>query len=414
MPETLASLEPAYYRVVQDPQTGTCGFVVIDDLIRGRGTGGLRCTADVSLDEVARLAHEMTLKFAFLNLPSGGAKAGLVIPDGMPEDQRSLACFNFGTGIADLIQSKKYVSGLDLGTTPRDLDSLMAGAGMHPGQPPAAKELDSNYYTALTVFAAADALLDLRGQSMHGTTVLLEGVGKVGSHLVRMLKTAGAKILGISTLEGSVYDPDGIDTDRILEGKAQYGDALVTRFEDLQLERPEALFEKKAHLLIPGGDADSINPANVEKIEARCIVPIANICADQATERRLHERGIDFIPGFVANIGGIFCWYLSRLPASAREEIIRVGFKSKVSHLVRMADANSESISQVARRASQDNLVRLKKMNSGGVKSRVHSVMHNLSPKRLGYILGSKILGASWERRWNSVNKAYYNSRFFD
>ena len=414
MPETLASLEPAYYRVVQDPQTGACGFVVIDELIRGRGTGGLRCTANVSLDEVARLAHEMTLKFAFLNLPSGGAKAGLAIPDGMPEDQRLLACFNFGASIADLLISKKYVSGLDLGTRPQDLDSLLAGAGVQPEQPPAIKDLDSNYFTALTVYAAADALLEVRGQSFGGTTVLLEGVGKVGSHLVRMLESAGAKIIGISTLDGSIYDPDGIDIDRILAGKARYGDDLVSSFENLQPERPEALFEKKADLLIPGGEADSINPQNVEKIAARWIVPVANICADQVIEQKLHERGIDFIPGFVSNIGGIFCWYLTRLPAPAREEIIRVGFKSKVCHLIRMADNSDDSISQVARRASRDNLVRLKKLNSGGLAGRAYSVIHNLSPKRLGYVIGSRVLGASWERRWNRVNKAYYNSRFFD
>lgn len=413
MSETLASLEPVYYRVVDDPETGACGFVVIDELIRGRGTGGLRCTANVSLDEVARLAHEMTLKFAFLNLPSGGAKAGLAIPDEMPKDLRLRACFNFGAGIADLVQSKKYISGLDLGTTPEDLDSLLAGAGVRPERPPVIKDMDSNYFTALTVFAAAEALLEVRGRSFNGTTVLLEGVGKVGSHLVRMLKAAGAQLLGISTREGSVYDAAGIDSDYLLDAKARYGDALVNRFEGLQPEAPEALFEKKADLLIPGGGADSINASNVEKIEVRWIVPIANICADQVIEQRLHERGIDFVPGFVSNIGGIFCWYLTRLPAFAREEFIRVGFKSKVSQLIRLADETNCAVAQTARRLSQDNLDRLKKLNSGSLTARVSSVMHNLSPKRLGYILGSRIFGSSWERRWNRVNKAYYTSRFF-
>ena len=76
MVEDIKSLKPTFHRVVGDPDSDFHGFVVIDSFVSGRGTGGVRCTETVNLDEVARLAREMTFKFAFLHLPSGGAKPG--------------------------------------------------------------------------------------------------------------------------------------------------------------------------------------------------------------------------------------------------------------------------------------------------------------------------------------------------
>jgi len=69
--EDIKSLKPAFHRVAGDPDSDFHGFVVIDSFVAGLGTGGVRCTETVNLDEVARLAREITFKFAFLHLPSG-------------------------------------------------------------------------------------------------------------------------------------------------------------------------------------------------------------------------------------------------------------------------------------------------------------------------------------------------------
>jgi len=66
------------------------GWLVIDSLGGGKAVGGVRMGAGVTLDEVQKLAAEMTLKFSFLNLPSGGAKAGIRSPS--PEKERLSFC----------------------------------------------------------------------------------------------------------------------------------------------------------------------------------------------------------------------------------------------------------------------------------------------------------------------------------
>ena len=63
-----------YMRVTwTDPVTGRNGYLVIDRLVRGISGGGTRVRRGVTLEEVERLAHTMTLKNGSLNVPSGGA-----------------------------------------------------------------------------------------------------------------------------------------------------------------------------------------------------------------------------------------------------------------------------------------------------------------------------------------------------
>ena len=63
---------------VYDPRTGMQGFTVIDNTALGPAKGGIRMTASVSVEEVARLARAMTWKCALADLPFGGGKSGII------------------------------------------------------------------------------------------------------------------------------------------------------------------------------------------------------------------------------------------------------------------------------------------------------------------------------------------------
>ena len=76
---------PEYVINVYDPELGMEGFLVIDNTVLGPGKGGVRMTANVTAQEVARLARTMTFKNALADLPFGGAKAGIIWKGGSPE-----------------------------------------------------------------------------------------------------------------------------------------------------------------------------------------------------------------------------------------------------------------------------------------------------------------------------------------
>jgi glutamate dehydrogenase (NAD(P)+) len=405
------SSEPAFHRVVGQEGTDFYGFVVIDAFVGGRGTGGIRFKEDLTLDEVKRLAREMTWKFAFLHMPSGGAKSGLALPAGLSEDRRRGVCRQFGEAIGDLLREGKYTCGLDMGTGVEDLVAIKAGAGLEYEEDTTG--IDSNYYTAVTVLAAAQALLECRDKPVAETTVLIEGLGKVGSNLLELLAKEGARIVGVSTLSGAIYDAGGLDPNKLQELRQAHGDDCVLHYPGLGTLSPEALFTKKADLLVPGGGADSIHPGNVGEIAARFIVPIANISATPEMEIALKERGIDYMPGFVANSGGVFCWRLAHLSPAGREDVIRRGLKNRIKRLIRRADADDRTIAATARDIANANLAAMQQEEAGKPLRRIRSLLDKLSPRRLGYVVGANLLDADWSRQPNLLTRSYFESRYF-
>ena len=413
MREDIDAPEPAFHRVIGTPGSDLHGFVAIDSFVSGHGTGGVRCTETVTLEEVSRLAQEMTLKFAFLRLPSGGAKAGVVAPPDLPREERQRLFRTFGEAIGDLIREGKYVGGLDMGTTVEDIDAIAEGAGVPIKHDATDSGIDSNYFTALTVFASLLALLDARQRRLDQAAVLVEGAGKVGMHLLRLLDDAGARVVGVSTIEGAIYDAAGLDVDQLLQAREQRGDHFVTDFPEGQRLPADELFLQDADVLIPGGGADSLNDDNIGGIRARSIVAVANICATQSIEAALYERGIDFVPGFVANSGGVFCWYLGRLSDTAREEIIRDLFRARIGRLIRAADRSGRSIPDEARDIAGRNLAMMQRLDNGDVAANLLAFVRKLSPLRLGYAVGTKLLGRRWASHSNLLVRSYYDARYF-
>ena len=119
------------------------------------------------------------------------------------------------------------------------------------------------------------------------------------------------------------------------------------------------------------------------------------------------------MPGFVSNSGGVFCWYLGRLSKIARDNLLRDRFKARVMRLVLQADRTGKSLPDLAREIALRNLSAMQRLENGGFAARASALLHKLSPKRLGYVLGSRLFGSRWGRNANLFVRSYYDSRYF-
>jgi glutamate dehydrogenase/leucine dehydrogenase len=254
--------------------------------------------------------------------------------------------------------------------------------------------------------------LQENGKDLPGVRVLVEGVGKVSTHLMRMIVATGARVVGVSTILGSVFDENGIDIEELLSLREEHGDACVKFYRSLSVQVPEDLYLQQADVLIPGARANSINERNVDVIQARFIVPIANISTSPRMEKLLFDRGISYIPGFVTNSGGIFCWYLARLSPEARESVIRQGYARKIRRLIDTASRRQLPIAVVARLQAQNNANRMV-LEGSTLFHRIAGKLRKLSPRRSVYIALSKILGSDWSRKDTLFCKSYFNARYF-
>src|SRR2546430_5302227 len=117
-----------YMRVAwTDPVAGRNGYLVIDRLVRGISGGGTRVRRGVTLEEVERLAHTMTLKNGSLNVPSGGAKAGLDCDLSEPGGRDLLV--RFVRAMKPLLETR-WATAEDLGITQEELDSVFEEVGL--------------------------------------------------------------------------------------------------------------------------------------------------------------------------------------------------------------------------------------------------------------------------------------------
>jgi glutamate dehydrogenase (NAD(P)+) len=323
-----------YLRVVwTDPVTGRKGYLVIDRLVRGISGGGTRVRPGVTLEEVERLARTMTLKNGALNVPSGGAKAGLDCDIGEPGGHELLV--RFLTAMKPLLETR-WATAEDLGITQEELDSAFGEIGLSLSVYAGLKvtgDFDAAMQRVLRglsvksegigladliggygVAEAAAAALAKLGIDPAGARAVVQGFGSMGGGTARYLARVGVKVVGVVDVNGCVVDPDGLDIEALLVHRSPAGEIDRSRLPAGAGERPrDEWLDIDAEVLVPAALGDVITEANVDQVRARVVVEAANIPTTEGAGRRLHERGVIVVPDFVANSGANGWWWMVML-----------------------------------------------------------------------------------------------------
>jgi len=280
------------------------GYLGIDTEIGGKSCGGLRYLPDVDADEIADLAQAMTLKYGFLGLPQGGAKAGITAPPAESAADRNQRLHEFGLALSPWLQQKKYFPGTDMGISIDDLNIILSAAGIRL-KPWQLGCRFSGTYTAATVFQGIISVCREKGRPVQNCTFALEGFGAVGSSLAEMLHQSGGRITAISTSHGAIYNEKGLDIPALLE-KVPGGENDL--FKGIFSTRPfsgEELKELPVDILCPCARHACITAENADRIKAWAVVPGANNPVTPEAEKILLSRNIMSLPDFVTNSGGV-------------------------------------------------------------------------------------------------------------
>lgn len=294
---------------VHDPQTGMKGVVVIDCTALGTTAGGgIRMLPDITTQEIAGLARAMTYKLGTAGVPVGGAKSGIWADPGIRGEQRKNIMRAFGRAVKSLIQ-EGLVFGADIGTEAGDLAYVFEGAGLTvQGTGLMAEEKDGepleNHVTGYGVVVAASAASEMAGIDVQGATVAIEGFGKVGGGVARYITEAGARVVAISTVEGMIYDENGLDVRSLLETRGKSGDKAIQEYAGAEHLAKEKIFSLPVDILIPGARPHVIDKTNVKKVKAKIISSIANIPITDEAEEVLFQEGVLVVPDFISNAGG--------------------------------------------------------------------------------------------------------------
>ncbi len=379
---------------------GARAVLVVDRVGQHGAFGGVRIVPDLRVDELVAGARAMGRKFAFINVPIGGAKSAIEAPTELAGEERRRLLHSFGRAIAPLIRANTYLPACDMGTDESDLSAILSAAGI----PLTPNQVDSSRATALTIVEAVRQVATRIGVPVSSIRLALEGLGKVGGHVASMLSAEGARLVAVSTADGALLSKSGLDVARLLQLRATHGSRLVAHYDEGDARRAphRELFETTCDILLPGVRSHVIDATLADSIDARAVVPFSNAGVRPEAEERLTRRGVVVLPDYVANCGGIIAVDLRSVGFGRPDDVDRVVttvYRDAVAAALTMAERSGVSIGEVCRRVAEENR---------------RSLVDNSSPYARGVVGGFDAGPSAVMRRiaWRLHKRGVLPSRF--
>jgi leucine dehydrogenase len=272
-----------------EPGSGLRAIVAIHSTALGPALGGCRFypyrSEDEALTDVLRLARGMTYKAAAAGLDLGGGKSVII---GDPKRIRSEELFRAFGRFIDTLQGR-YITAEDVGTTGQDMDVVRRETRAVVGVSPAmGGSGDPSPVTAWGVFHGLVACAEhvWKDSSLEGRRVAVQGVGKVGFHLVKHLVEAGAAVVA-----------SDVDVDAV---------ARVVREFGVDTAEPEKIHAVECDVFAPCAMGAVIRDDTLPELKCQVVAGSANNQL-QGPEHgeALADMGILYAPDYVINAGGL-------------------------------------------------------------------------------------------------------------
>ncbi|WP_316811055.1 NADP-specific glutamate dehydrogenase [Pedobacter heparinus] len=299
------------------------GFRVQMNSAIGPYKGGLRFHPSVNLSVLKFLAFEQVFKNSLTGLPMGGGKGGADFdPKGKSDHEIMKFCQSFMTELYKYVGADMDVPAGDIGVGAREIGYLFGQykrirgefTGVLTGKGPEwGGSLIRPEATGYGVVYFVEEMLKLRGDSLKGKNVIISGSGNVAQYTVEKCIEVGAKVLTISDSEGYIYDPAGIDKEKlafimnlknIRRGRIkEYADQFNCEFFPGQ--KPWGV---KCDIAFPNATQNELEEADAILLTENgcfCVAEGANMPTTPAAIHVFEKAKILYAPGKAANAGGV-------------------------------------------------------------------------------------------------------------
>lgn len=300
------------------------GFRIEMNSAIGPYKGGLRFHPSVNLGILKFLAFEQVFKNSLTTLPMGGGKGGSDFdPKGKSDGEVMRFCQTFMAELQRHIGPNTDVPAGDIGVGGREIGFLygmykklrneftgvLTGKGINWGG-----SLIRPQATGYGCVYFAQEMMSTRGESFTGKTVVVSGSGNVAQYATEKVLDLGGKVVTLSDSNGAIYDPDGIDREKlayvmelknIRRGRIK---EYVEKFPNARYMENERPWSVKCDVALPCATQNEIDIGDAKTLVDNgcfCVCEGANMPTETEAVDVLIDRKILFGPGKAANAGGV-------------------------------------------------------------------------------------------------------------
>lgn len=293
------------------------GYRVQHSTARGAAKGGIRFHPESDENEVKALAAWMTIKNAIGDIPYGGAKGGIKVdPKKLSARELQRLTRTYIRRIAPFIGPDKDVPAPDVNTNGQimawiaDEYSNITGEwtpGVVTGKPIiTGGSLGRNEATGRGLTYTLETWCEKKGIPMDSLTLAVQGFGNVGSVGALLMHRAGVKVIAIGDMNGSLYNPDGIDVEAAYAYTNSHGRSLKGYEEEgaTIIPNPE-LLKLPVDVLFMAALENQLHVGTMEGVAAKVILEGANGPTTAEADAYFEKKGIEVLPDVMANVGGV-------------------------------------------------------------------------------------------------------------
>jgi len=300
------------------------GFRVQFNSALGPYKGGIRFHSSVTQDSLKFLAFEQTFKNSLTTLPLGGGKGGSDFDTrGKSDTEVMRFCHAFIDELYHHIGYHTDIPAGDLGCGAREIGYMFGQykkltndfTGAFTGKKPNwGGSLLRPQATGYGVAYFAQNMLATRQDSLQGKTAIISGTGNVGIYAIEKLTELGAKVVGFMDYDGSIYDKDGVDAEKL----AFLKDLVFTRrgslkeykakFPQVEFRAHQKTWDIPCDVACPTACENELNEQDAKTLLAngcKCVCEGSNMPCTPEAITLFQQAGILYSPGKASNAGGV-------------------------------------------------------------------------------------------------------------
>lgn len=333
-----------------DPDTGLKAIIAIHDTTLGPALGGTRmwsyATEGEALEDALRLSRGMTYKAAITGLNLGGGK-GVIIGDSR-KDKTETLMRSYGRFIKNL--NGEFITAEEMGTNTKDMEYIRMETNHVTGVPESIGGAGNPApFTAQGVYLGIKASVkEVFGTDMlAGRTIVVQGIGNVGEHLVALLRKENAEVL-ISDIN---------------QEQLTY---VARKYKAKPIEA-DKIFGIDADVYAPCAMGATVNNKTIARMKFAIIAGSANnqLKDEVLDSELLLKKGILFAPDYLINAGGLIACY-SELTGFGKKRTVQLteNIYDATRSVIKLSKSEKISTNIAANRIAEKRIADIKKIKS--------------------------------------------------